>query len=199
MEPSREQTRRERSDVERAMTGDHDAFAALAAANVDRMYGLARLILRDVDRAEDATQETLVRMWRELPRLRDPDRFRPWLRRLLVNACHDEGRRIRRRAEVVMLAEYGPAIGDGSAEVVDRDRLDRGFRRLPLEQRVVLVLNHLEGLTHAEIAATLDLPLGTVKSRLRYAMDGMRAALEADDRPPLASVAGGNEGRHRDR
>jgi RNA polymerase sigma-70 factor (ECF subfamily) len=190
-----ESSRRERSDVERAMAGDHDAFAALAAANVDRMYGLARLILRDVDRAEDATQEMLVRMWRELPRLRDPDRFRPWIRQLLVNACHDEGRRVRRRAEVVMLAEYGSAVGDGTADVVDRDRLDRGFRRLPLEQRVVVVLSHLEGLTHAEIASTLDLPLGTVKSRLRYAMEGMRAALEADDRVPLAVVANGGGGR----
>lgn len=190
-----EQSRRERSDVERAMAGDHDAFAALAAANVDRMYGLARLILRDVDRAEDATQETLVRMWRELPRLRDPDRFRAWLRRLLVNACHDEGRHVRRRAEVVMLERHSPSIADGSAGIVDRDQLDRGFRRLPLEQRVVIVLSHLEGLTHAEIAETLDLPLGTVKSRLRYAMEAMRAALEADDRPPLALVADQPTGR----
>ena len=193
-----ERSRRERSDVELAMAGDHDAFAALAAANVDRMYGLARLILRDVDRAEDATQEALVRIWRELPRLRDPDRFQSWVRRLLVNACHDEGRRVRRRAEVVMLADYSPSTGDGSAGVVNRDQLDRGFRRLPLEQRVVVVLSHIEGLTHAEIAATLDLPLGTVKSRLRYAMDGLRAALEADDRGPLRVVASGTTGRHRD-
>jgi RNA polymerase sigma-70 factor (ECF subfamily) len=192
-----EQSRRERSDVERAMAGDHDAFAALAAANVDRLYGLARLILRDVDRAEDATQETLVRMWRELPRLREPGRFRQWLRRLLVNACHDEGRRVRRRAEVVLLAEYAPAIGDATADVAERDRLDRGFQRLPLEQRVVIVLSYLEGLTHTEIASTLDLPLGTVKSRLRYAMEGMRAALDADDRIPLV-VAAGRRGGHRD-
>jgi RNA polymerase sigma-70 factor (ECF subfamily) len=193
-----EQSRRERSDVERAMAGDHDAFAALAAANVERMYGLARLILRDVDRAEDATQEALVRMWRELPRLREPDHFRAWLRRLLVNACHDEGRRLRRRAEVVLLAAYSPVIGDGTSEVADRDRLDRGFKRLPIEQRVVIVLNHLEGLTHAEIASTLNLPLGTVKSRLRYAMEAMRAALEADDRVPLAVVAAGRGGGRRD-
>jgi RNA polymerase sigma-70 factor (ECF subfamily) len=99
---------------------------------------------------------------------------------------------------VVLLADYGPSIADGSAGVVDRDRLDRGFRRLPIEQRVVIVLNHLEGLTHAEIAATLDLPLGTVKSRLRYAMEGMRAALEADDRGPLLAVATGTGGRDRD-
>jgi RNA polymerase sigma-70 factor (ECF subfamily) len=179
-----EPTRAELADVTRAMAGDHDAFAALANANVDRMYALARAILRDVDRAEDATQEALVRAWRELPNLRDPARFRAWLRRLLVNACYDEGRRSRRRAEVVLLSEHDRAAADETGNVIDRDRLDRAFRRLPVEQRVVTVLNHVEGLTHEEIAATLDLPLGTVKSRARYALSGLRSALEADERTP---------------
>jgi len=186
MEPSRE-----RVDVERAMAGDHDAFAALAVANVDRLYGLARLIVRDVDRAEDAAQETLIRAWRELPRLRDPDRFQAWLRRLLVNACYDESRRLRRRAEITLLADHVPAGDDETMRVMDREQLDRAFRRLPMEQRVVVVLNHLEGLSHAEIAETLDLPMGTVKSRMRYAMEGLRAALEADDREGPASIAAG--------
>jgi RNA polymerase sigma-70 factor, ECF subfamily len=170
-------------DVRRAMAGDHDAFAALANAHVDRMYSLARLILRDADRAEDATQEALVRAWRELPRLRDPERFWAWLRRLLVSACYDEGRRMRQRAEVTWLADHDRATADEMAGVVDRDRLDRAFRRLPLEQRAVVVLNHVEGLTHEEIASTLGLPLGTVKSRARYALAGLRSALEADERP----------------
>jgi RNA polymerase sigma-70 factor (ECF subfamily) len=180
-------TRAERSDVTRAMAGDHDAFAALANANVDRMYSLARAIIRGADRAQDATQEALVRAWQELPRLRDPSRFQAWLRRLLVNACYDEGRRIRSRAEVALLSDYHPAIADGSATVIDRDRLDRAFRRLPLEQRVVTVLNHVEGLSHEEIASTLGLPLGTVKSRARYALAGLRSALEADERTPERS------------
>jgi RNA polymerase sigma-70 factor, ECF subfamily len=174
----------ELSDVTRAMAGDHDAFAALTNANVDRMYALARAILRDVDRAEDATQEALVRAWRELPRLRDPSRFHAWLRRLVVNACYDEGRRIRSRGEVVLLGDHQWTTADESGNVIDRDRLDRAFRRLPLEQRVVTVLNHVEGLSHEEIAATLGLPLGTVKSRARYALAGLRSALEADERPP---------------
>lgn len=178
-------SRNEASDVARAMAGDHDAFAALANANVDRLYALARVILRDVDRAEDAAQETLVRAWRELPRLRDPSRFQAWLRRLLVNACYDEGRRIRSRAEVVLLSEHHPTITDESSGVIDRDRLDRAFRRLPLEQRIVTVLSHVEGLTHEEIASTLGLPLGTVKSRVRYALAGLRSALDADDRLPV--------------
>src|SRR3954464_10307613 len=79
------------------MRGDHDAFAALAAGSVDALHALARLIVRDADRAEDVTQEALVKAWRELPRLRDPDRFDAWLRRLLVNACYDEARRSVRR------------------------------------------------------------------------------------------------------
>jgi RNA polymerase sigma-70 factor (ECF subfamily) len=181
MDPSRS----EASDLARAMAGDHDAFAALANANVDRMYALARVIVRDADRAEDATQEALVRAWRELPRLRDPSRFQAWLRRLLVNACYDEGRRIRSRSEIVLLADHHPAVADDSTGVIDRDRLDRAFRRLPLEQRVVAVLNHVEGLSHDEIATTLGIPLGTVKSRMRYALAGLRSALEADDRAPV--------------
>lgn len=181
-----ESSRDEAADVTRAMAGDHDAFAALANANVDRLYALARVIIRDADRAEDATQEALVRAWRELPRLRDPSRFQAWLRRLLVNACYDEGRRIRIRAEVVLLSNHHPSIPDESSGVIDRDRLDRAFRRLPLEQRVVTVLSHVEGLTHEEIASTLGLPLGTVKARARYALAGLRSALDADDRVPVA-------------
>jgi RNA polymerase sigma factor (sigma-70 family) len=170
-----------RRDVELAMRGDHDAFAALAAANVDRLYAIARLIVRDADRAEDATQETLVKAWRELPRLRDPDRFDAWLRRLLVNACHDEGRRVRQVADVRILPP--PATVPGPERgVADRELVDRGLRRIPVEQRAVLVLHHYLELSHAEIATVLAIPVGTVKSRLRYATRAMRAALEADDR-----------------
>lgn len=171
-----------RREVELAMRGDHDAFAALAGAAADRLYALARMILRDADRAEDATQEALVKAWRELPRLRDPDRFEPWLRRLLVNACYDEVRRGGRRAEVRLIPLAEPSAGDPGPSIVDRDRVDRGLRRIPVEQRAVLVLHHHLGLTHVEIAETLGIPLGTVKSRLRYALDGIRAAIEADDR-----------------
>src|SRR3954453_7895415 len=188
----------EASDVARAMAGDQDAFAALANANVDRMFALARVIVRDVDRAEDATQEALVRAWRELPRLRDPSRFNAWLRRLLVNACYDEGRRIRSRAEVVLLGDHDRTIADESSRVIDREVLDRAFRRLPVDQRVVIVLNHVEGLSHEEIAETLGLPLGTVKSRARYALAGLRSAIEADERiaeePRPSLGAGGGLG-----
>ena len=177
-------------EVESAMRGDHDAFAALAAASVDRLYGIAFLILRDRDRAEDAVQEALVRAWRELHRLRDPRRFDAWLMRLVVNSCHDEGRRIRRRAEVTLLPMHDRQTADPIGRVIDRERLERGFRRLPVEQRTVLVLGHHLGLTHSEIAETLGIPLGTVKSRMRYGLDTMRAGIEADDRGRTSSRKG---------
>jgi RNA polymerase sigma-70 factor (ECF subfamily) len=174
--------------VDRAMHGDHDAFAALIGTAVNRLYALACLILRDADRAEDAAQEAIVRAWRELPRLRDPDKFDAWLRRLTVTACFDEARRVRRRAEVSLLHLDERTIADPTGATVEHDRVDRAFRRLPFDQRTVLVLQHQFDLTHSEIADTLGIPIGTVKSRIRYGSAALRASLEADDRSPLAAA-----------
>ena len=178
------------AEVERAMHGDHDAFAALIGAAANRTYALACLILRDSDRAEDATQEAIVRAWRELPRLRDTARFHAWLRRLVVNACYDEARRVRRRAEVSLLTVGDRSSADSSGAMAERDRVERAFRRLPLEQRTVLVMQHHLELSHSEIASTLGLPIGTVKSRVRYASAAMRAALDADDRAASVMTGG---------
>jgi RNA polymerase sigma-70 factor (ECF subfamily) len=150
---------------------------------IDRMHAVAVLILRDQHDAEDAVQEALVRSWRELPRLRDRDRFDAWMRRLLVNACHDVGRRHRRHV-TTRLVDFivEPSEVDGWRASEDRDRVRRAFERLPIDQRTVLVLIHYVGLTGPEVAAAVGAPLGTVKSRIRYASRAMRAALEADDR-----------------
>ena len=77
--------------VDRARRGDREAFSVLAGGAVDRLYAIARTILRDADLAEDATQEALVRAWRDLPTLRDIERFDAWLYRLIVHACADAG------------------------------------------------------------------------------------------------------------
>ena len=164
------------------MRGDHDAFAALIGAASTRLYALACLILRDSDRGEDAAQDAFIRAWREMPRLRDPERFDAWLRRLVVNSCYDEARREKRRAEVTLRSIGERSVIDTSTAFAESDRVERAFRRLPLEQRSVLVLQHYFSLSHVEIAETLALPLGTVKSRVRYGIAAMRAALEADDR-----------------
>ena len=178
-------------DVARAMGGDHDAFAALVGAATGRLYALASLILRDSGRAEDATQEAFVTAWRELPRLRDVDRFDAWLRRLLVNACYDEARRINRRSEVGLFSLGDRSVvdispnrdsRDMSSNLAQTDRIERAFRQLPFEQRTVLVLQHYFDLSHAEIAETVGIPLATVKSRVRYGIAAMRAALDSDDR-----------------
>lgn len=176
--------------VKRAQRGDRDAFAILARTHGDRLMAIAHRILRDVGRAEDAVQQTLVIAWRELPDLRDPDRFDAWLQRLLVNASYAEARRWRNwSANVRVLEIDGPAGPDEALSFDDRDRIARGFRRLPPDQLAILVFTHYLGLAPAEIAERLGIPVGTVRSRLHYAHRAMRAAIEADERP--VAVAGG--------
>jgi len=177
----------QRDLVEAARRGDHQAFEALATASADRLYRIASLILRDHGRAQDAVQEALVHAWRELPGLRDPDRFSAWLHRLLVNSCLDEARSRHRVAAEVSMLRIEPSTQDAQIAVADRDELERGFRRLKPPQRAVVVLHFYVGLTVAEVAETLGVPLGTAKSRLHYATEVLRAALEADARTGLAS------------
>jgi RNA polymerase sigma-70 factor (ECF subfamily) len=176
----------QRDLVERARTGDLEAFEELARRSVDRLYVLARLILRDSDRAKDATQEALIAAWRDLAGLRDPDRFEAWLRRLLVSACYREarraGRRMRAEAQVRPLAEH---LAGPESAVADRDQLARGFSGLSPEQRTLIVLHYYLGLPIHETALALGLPEGTVKSRLSRTTQQMRATLDADARLPL--------------
>ena len=179
----------QRELVERARRGDHDAFAALAGAAISRLDAAAWLILRDAEQAKDAVQNTLVRAWRDLPTLRDPDRFEAWLHRLLVRACVDEARRLRRhRVDVELTPTHAPAVADMTSAIADREQLERGFARLALELRAVIVLHHFLDLPLPAVAATLGIPVGTAKSRLHRALGQLRAALDADERvhPELA-------------
>ena len=175
--------------VELAQAGDEDAFDALVRITGDRCLGIAYRILRDVDLAEDAVQTAYVSAWRDMRSLRDPDRFEAWLHRTLARACYEEARQTRRfAANVRALPLELTYVPDGAVGVVERDQLDRGIRRIPVEQRTVLVFHHYLGLTLPEIADRLDLPIGTVKSRLFYAASAMRAVLEADARPTTTST-----------
>jgi RNA polymerase sigma-70 factor, ECF subfamily len=176
--------------VIRAQRGDEEAFTSLAVAVGDRLHAVAHRILRDTDLAEDATQQALLNVWRDLPQLRDPARFDAWSYRLLVRACYAEGRRTRVWAPNLRLLPVDePAETEGLSAVVDRDQLERGFRRLSIEHRTVVVLHHYVDLPLDQVAEVLGVPIGTVRSRLFHAMRGLRAALEADARPALREVA----------
>jgi RNA polymerase sigma-70 factor, ECF subfamily len=170
--------------VQRARRGDREAFTSLAAANVDRCYAIAIRILRDPHRAQDATQQALLGAWRDLPALREPDRFEAWLHRLVVNACYVEARGERRSTRVRVLRLDPPAEPDPAIAISTRDELEVAFRRLTPEQRSIVVLHHYAGYPLTEIAATLGIPEGTARSRLHYALRLLRAAM---DRPADAS------------
>jgi RNA polymerase sigma-70 factor (ECF subfamily) len=167
--------------VSRAQRGDVDAFSDMAHGIAVQLYPVAFRILRDHDRADDATQQAIVRIWRDLPSLRDVARFDAWAYRILVNACHDEIKRAGRGREIPGFGTE-PMAPDDAVTVADRDQLERGFGRLPAEQRAILVLQYYLDLGLPEIADILGVPLGTVKSRSHAARQAMRAALEADAR-----------------
>jgi RNA polymerase sigma-70 factor (ECF subfamily) len=167
--------------VERARDGDDVAFSELVDLDGDMCYGIAFRILRDAMRAQDAVQQAFLLAWRELPRLRDPERFGPWLHRLLVNACYEELRRNRRwSANIRVLPVDGPSGPDPMVSVDDRDALDRAFARLTPQHRAVFVLHHHAGLPLAEIADIVGAPVGTVKSRLYHATRTLRGAIVVD-------------------
>ena len=182
--------------VEQAQRGDHDAFATLAGAAVARLDAAARLILRDRELARDAVQDAMVRAWRDLPGLRDPERFDAWLRRLTVNACIDAARRRRRRPiEVELTVLDAPAVVDPTNAVVDRDLLDRALRALEPEWRAVVVLHYYLGMPLPEVADVLGIPLGTAKSRLHRSIGVLRTSV-APDPANATSSANVAEGRY---
>jgi len=167
--------------VVRARDGDEDAFTQLVDMDGDRCYAIAYRILRDVDRAKDAVQQAYLLAWRELPRLRDVERFEVWLYRLLVNACYEEGRRHRRwSTRVRVLPMEGPAAPDPIVSIDDRDALERAFAQLSPEHRAVFVMHHYAGLPLATIADVVGVPVGTVKSRLHHSVRNLRTALTSD-------------------
>lgn len=181
--------------MEQAQRGDRDAYDAIVRAMAPRLYRAAHRIVRDFDTAQDATQCGLVAIWRELPRLRDPDRFEAWAYRLVVRYCLMELRSRRRRLAIVPDdgfgvdgAESALSHRDDADDVVDRDELERAFRLLTAEQRAVVVLRHYVGMSVAESAEVLGIPTGTAASRLHYAIRALRAALEANHRQ---AVGGG--------
>jgi RNA polymerase sigma-70 factor, ECF subfamily len=177
--------------VDKAKRGDREAFAALAAGSVDRLYAISRAILRDAELAEDASQDALIRAWRDLPSLRDPERFDAWLHRIVVRSCTDIGRRNRRWRTEVTLMKAEPTEPDRSSDLADRDQLERGLRRLGEAQRTILALHFYVGLSPTEMADALEIPVGTAKSRLHYAINALRAELAAAERSSVSTLQEG--------
>ena len=178
--------------VERARQGDHDAFAKLVDPALARLDAAARLILRDAELARDAVQESLIRAWRDLPGLRDPDRFDAWLHRLTVNSCLDLARRRRRRPiEVELTAIDSPTAADHAGALADRELVDLALRGLDPGHRAVVALHYLLGMPLPEVAAALGIPLGTAKSRLHHALAAMRRTSTAEPDPAQSPVPGG--------
>jgi len=170
----------DRDLVEQARRGDREAFAVLVHQVSDSLYAVAYRVLRDTGLAEDALQNALVLAWRRLPKLRELDRFEAWIHRILVHACYDESQRTRSwRTSVTVLPIDQPNQHDDTSTIADRDELERAFRHLTIEQRAVFVLHHYLGLPLVEVAELLGIPAGTARSRLHYAIAGLRQALTA--------------------
>ena len=166
--------------VRRAMARDKEAFTFLVVESRDRLFSIAYRILRDRSRAEDAVQQTFLIAWREFPKLRDASKVDAWFYRLLVNSCRSEMRNVSRWQPGLRLVDEYPSSADDHEVVAQRDEIERSFRKLNAEQRAVLVLHHYVGLSGEEIGRVLDVPPGTVRSRLHYARKLMRSAIEAD-------------------
>ena len=182
----------QRALVELARGGDHDAFTLLLDVRLARLDAAARLIVRDPELARDAVQEGMIRAWRHLPGLRDPDRFDAWLHRLIVNACFDLVRRRKRRVIEVELSPLdSPAIADMAGSLANRQLLDDALGRLEPGHRAVVALHYLLGMPLPDVAAaSMHIPLGTAKSRLHYALVAMRTTVTGDAEA-VPAVAGG--------
>jgi RNA polymerase sigma-70 factor (ECF subfamily) len=181
-----------RALVDQARRGDRDAFAVLARAAATRLDAAARLILRDRELARDAVQEALIRAWRDLPGLREPDRFDAWLHRLLVNAAIDEARRRQRRVIEVAIGELAiPSGEDALGRMADRDALDQALAGLSPEHRALVVLHYYLGMPLPQAAASLGISLGAAKSRLHRAITSLRRAFKTEPAGAPETVPGG--------
>jgi RNA polymerase sigma-70 factor (ECF subfamily) len=172
--------------IEAARRGDREAFDAIVRTRLDTVYRTAFTILGHEADAKDATQEIFVAAWRNLPSLRDLNRFDAWLGRITINACRMALRRRARVREIsIDLPEaLEPASGGAGtgAAASEAEVFDRAFARLSVDDRAILVLHHHQELGIAEIADRLGVPNGTVKSRLHRARHALGRALERENR-----------------
>jgi RNA polymerase sigma-70 factor (ECF subfamily) len=175
-----------------AALGDAGAFDILVTTRLDRCYRLAYSILGNEADAADATQEAVVSAWRQLPRLRDWRSFDSWLNRIVANAARMSRRHRVRLREIRMepaadgegvasgTGHPDPAAGGQIEAIASTDAIGRAFERLREQDRMILVLHHVEGRPLAEIARTSGIAVGTVKWRLHQARNALERAMEAE-------------------
>ena len=186
--------------IRRAQAGDPDAYRVLVERYQGRAFRLALRVLKDEDAAQDAVQEAFLKAWNALPKFEGRARFFTWLYRLVMNQCLDQKRRDKSDRHTAYeeggvveaeLSEVPPPEVEGvgfaapAAEVARKElraRLAEAIEKLPDNARETLLLREVEGLSYAEIATTLDIPKGTVMSRLHYARKQLQGWLS--DEPP---------------
>jgi len=176
--------------VERAHRGDQAAFGALVDGRLAATFRTALAILGNEADARDATQDIFVRAWRNLPELREPDRFGAWFGRIVVNTCRTairgRRRRIVREISVGALPDEGQQLPSLEATHDDRsadlDVLDRALDRISMADRTLLALHHFEHLPLDVIGERLGVPAKTVKSRMFSARRSLERALEEERR-----------------
>ena len=181
---------REAALVERCTAGDEDACADLVATHQRMVYSLALHLLGDRDEALDLSQEVFLRVFRTLSSFRGQSALRTWIYRIVVNQARNRQRwwRRRHRSEQVSLDQHVQQYGDMQATgdvLPDRllasketaDRIWQALSRLPFDQRTALILREVDGLRYEEIAFSLGVAVGTVKSRLTRARQALRADL----------------------
>jgi RNA polymerase sigma-70 factor (ECF subfamily) len=172
--------------VRRAQRGDLAAFDTLLSGHLDRSFRFACTVLGSEADARDAVQDAYIAVWRQLPRLREPERFGSWLGRIVLNECRQSLRRRGRVREISLTGLPAELTADRGtratqADIDDRDALQRAFDHLTIDQRAILAFHHLEEQPVAEIAARLGVPTGTAKWRLYSARRALEHALKRED------------------
>jgi len=177
--------------VRRARQGDAGAYGELVRRHQPAALRVATVVLGTSEGADDVVQQSMVRAWRAMPRFDERRAFRPWLLRIVANAARNDRRSRGRFARLAVRAASQAPNGIGAASAVDpeeaivadveRRRVVEALNRLRAEDRVVIALRHFEQLSEREMVDVLDVPSGTVKSRLSRAMTRLRAELDRDE------------------
>ena len=169
--------------VRAAQQGDVRAFAALVDAYYARCLRFALHMLSNRSDAEEAVQDTFVRVYRALPNYEERESFEPWLFRILANRCRSAGARERRRSEVVEFGEVPDRANERRHDeaIAWREEIARALASLPEEQREAFLMRHVEDLSYDDMAIATGAGISALKMRVKRACDALRIRLTEDD------------------